>query len=442
MTTPAAATMLDAGMRAHQAGRLREAAQCYESALRYDAGSVAAMSSLGLVLGEMREYARAETLLREAVARAPRSAEAHANLAAVLHDVSRFDEAIDLCEAGLGLAPDNRKLLNTLASSLSGAGRYDEALALLERMIRAHPRYAKASHFAGVIHTKRGDCDAAVAAFARATEIDPSDSASFVAAAECLMLHRRAEAALGPIERALAINGWDVRALALKTLALAELGRVDEERWLADPGRLVRTVRLGDLGYTADQVGMLNRALSAFASDEPSMREDPPEYATEKGWHTTVNLAETRNEAVDVLKRFIGYAFEQRLKALPEEDPDHPFVRGAPKRFHLDLWAVKMASGGKMLPHIHADGWLSGVYYVDVPAVVNDPAAGEAGWLKVGTPRADIRLTREPITRTVKPEPGLIVTFPSYLWHDTIPLPATNTEQRLCLAFDLHPRKG
>jgi pentatricopeptide repeat protein len=354
--------------------------------------------------------------------------------------VSRFDEAIDLCEAGLGLAPDNRKLLNTLASSLSGAGRYDEALALLERMIRAHPRYAKASHFAGVIHTKRGDCDAAVAAFARATEIDPSDSASFVAAAECLMLHRRAEAALGPIERALAINGWDVRALALKTLALAELGRVDEERWLADPGRLVRTVRLGDLGYTADQVGMLNRALSAFASDEPSMREDPPEYATEKGWHTTVNLAETRNEAVDVLKRFIGYAFEQRLKALPEEDPDHPFVRGAPKRFHLDLWAVKMASGGKMLPHIHLDGWLSGVYYVDVPSIVNDPDGGEAGWLKLGAPRSDIKLTREPITRTVKPAPGLLVTFPSYIWHDTVPLPQENNEQRLCLAFDLHPR--
>jgi hypothetical protein len=172
------------------------------------------------------------------------------------------------------------------------------------------------------------------------------------------------------------------------------------------------------------------------------MREDPPEYATEKGWHTTVNLAEARNDAVDVLKRFIGYAFDQRLKALPEEDPDHPFVRSAPKRFHLDLWAVKMASGGKMLPHIHADGWLSGVYYVDVPGVVNDPAANRAGWLKLGTPRADIKLSRDPIIGTVKPEPGLIVTFPSYLWHDTIPLPASNTEQRLCLAFDLHPLKG
>ena len=35
-----------------------------------------------------------------------------------------------------------------------------------------------------------------------------------------------------------------------------------------------------------------------------------------------------------------------------------------------------------------------------------------------------------------------MVTFPSYLWHDTVPLPAENTERRLCLAFDLHPGKA
>jgi hypothetical protein len=68
-----------------------------------------------------------------------------------------------------------------------------------------------------------------------------------------------------------------------------------------------------------------------------------------------------------------------------------------------------MTGGGKMHPHIHADGCLSGVYYVEVPAVVRDPAAGQ-------------------------------VTFPSYLWHDTVPLPEANTERRLCLAFDPHPR--
>lgn len=439
MAVSTAKDMLEAGARAHRAGRLDEAAELYRRVLTYDAGNRAALANLGLLLGEMREYAPAEALLRRLTREQPGHVEGHASLAAILHDQNRFDEAIAACERGLALAPDHRKLLNTLASSLTGAGRYDEAIALLERMVRAHPQFAQGHRYLGTIYTKLGRCDEAVAAFDRATALEPGEVAADVGAAEVLMLNGRAAEALARLDRALGVAVWDVRALALKVLALAELGRTDEERWLADPQRLVRTIHLRELGYTAEQIGMLNRALSAFATDEPSMREDPPEYATKKGWHTTVNLAEAENEGVDVLKRFIAYAFERRLKALPEEDPAHPFVRGAPPRFHLDLWAVKMASGGKMLPHIHADGWLSGVYYVDVPAVVDDPAAGEAGWLKIGTPRADIRLTRPTLTRTVKPEPGLIVTFPSYLWHDTVPLPESNTEQRLCLAFDLHP---
>ena len=70
-----------------------------------------------------------------------------------------------------------------------------------------------------------------------------------------------------------------------------------------------------------------------------------------------------------------------------------------------------------------------------------------AGWPKpitlatlIGSSRSDIKLTKEPLTRLVRPEPGLMVTFPSYFWHDTVPLPEDNAEQRLCLAFDLHPR--
>ena len=434
--------LLNAAQRAQKAGRLQEAAQLYGQVLTFDAENVGALVNLGVLLAEMRQAERGEALLRRAVARAPNNAEVCAGLSAVLHDQNKFDEAIEWCERGLKLAPDNKRLLNTLASSLSGAERYEEAIALLTRMIAAHPGYAKASHFIGTVYTKLGRCDEAVRAFDKATAIDPRDVGSFVAAGECLLLHGRAAEALERIERALRLAAFDVRALALKTLALAELGRTDEEKWLADPHHFVRTTRLADLGYGAEDVAALNRALADFAGNERSMREDPPEYATYKSWHTTQNLADSRDGAVGALKQVIDLVFEQRVRGLAQEDPAHPFVRSVPARYHLDLWAVKMASAGKMLPHIHADGWLSGVYYVEVPAIVDDPAAGEAGWLKIGSPRGDIKLTRPTLTRTVKPEPGLMVTFPSYLWHDTVPLPAETTERRLCLAFDLHPRKA
>jgi hypothetical protein len=35
----------------------------------------------------------------------------------------------------------------------------------------------------------------------------------------------------------------------------------------------------------------------------------------------------------------------------------------------------------------------------------------------------------------VKPEPGLLVLFPSYIWHGTVPF--TSEEKRLSCAFDI-----
>lgn len=434
--------LLAGAVRAHEAGRLREAAQLYRQVISLEPGSADAASNLALVTAQMGEFAAAESLLKNLIGRNPRHAGAHGNLALILQQQKKFAEAIAACEEGLKVADgkSRQKLQNTLALSLIGAKRYDEALELLGRMVAAHPRFAGGHNLVGTVYTHMGRADDAVRAFTAATRLDPSDYGSLVAAGEVLLVNGRAQDALDFLDQALKVKAWEVRALALRTLALAGLGRKDEEAWQSDPQRLVHCHRLSDLGYSPEQVQELNRELSAFASTEPSLREDPPEYATRKAWHSTANLADYRNAALDELKDFIDYAFQERKKSLLESSADHPFVRAAPPRYYLDLWAIKMKDGGNLYPHIHVDGWLSGVYYVDVPSVVNDPHANGAGWLNLGTSRMDIKLEREPLVRSVKPEPGMMITFPSYLWHDTVPLPESNTEQRLCLAFDLNPR--
>lgn len=435
--------LLAGAVRAHGAGRLGEAAQLYRQVLSLDPRNADALSNLGLVTAQLGEFAPAEALLKNLIAQAPRHAGAHVNLALVLQQQRKFDEAIACCEQALRAVPDSKsrqKLQNTLALSLIGKRRFDEALELLGTMIAAHPGFAGGHNLLGTVYTHMGRVDEAVRAFVEATRLDPSDYGSFVAAGECLLVHGRAEEALPQLDKALRVKAWEVRALALRTLALADLGRKDEEKWLSDPQRLIHCHRISELGYSDEKTAQLNRELSAFASTEPSLREDPPEYATRKAWHSTTNLAAHANPALDELKRFIDFAFQSRKASLKEEDPAHPLVRAAPPRYYLDMWAIKMKDGGNLYPHIHVDGWLSGVYYVDVPSIVNDPQANGAGWLKIGTSRLDIKLRREPLMRSVKPEPGMMVTFPSYFWHDTVPLPESNTEQRLCLAFDLNPR--
>ena len=78
-------------------------------------------------------------------------------------------------------------------------------------------------------------------------------------------------------------------------------------------------------------------------------------------------------------------------------------------------------------------GWISSCYYVGLPAAVADESAKQ-GWIKFGEPDFESGL---PIRRAIKPEPGRLVLFPSYMWHGTIPF--AGREKRTTIAFDVVP---
>jgi hypothetical protein len=64
----------------------------------------------------------------------------------------------------------------------------------------------------------------------------------------------------------------------------------------------------------------------------------------------------------------------------------------------------------------------------------------QAGWIEFGAPPANIGHRRPHETRRVKPEPGCMLLFPSYVYHRTIPF--EGGEDRISFAFDVVPAKG
>ena len=121
--------------------------------------------------------------------------------------------------------------------------------------------------------------------------------------------------------------------------------------------------------------------------------------------------------------------------AAMREAPGHPFLGRRSREFAFaGSWTSRMGDGGFHLNHIHKD-WISAVYYVEVPQVVED-AGAKPGWLKFGEPSADLGF-RNSIRRQVQPKPGRLVLFPSYLWHGTVPY--HSQQARTTIAFDLTP---
>ena len=100
-------------------------------------------------------------------------------------------------------------------------------------------------------------------------------------------------------------------------------------------------------------------------------------------------------------------------------------------------WSVRLREGGHHVDHIHHKGWISGVYYVELPPCLEDEQ-GKPGWIKFGefSRQAGRCLSWE---KAVRPQTGMAVFFPSYMTHGTLPI--TGPETRLTVAFDIIPRK-
>ena len=126
-----------------------------------------------------------------------------------------------------------------------------------------------------------------------------------------------------------------------------------------------------------------------------------------------------------------------RYEAAVAGDPAHPFLRNPPQNRHLEVWANIMDSAGYHDTHFHPTGWLSGTYYPSLPPLDALQAQGDAGGIEFGRSLYSIHTRREPGTRVIRPKEGMVVLFPSYFGHRTLPF--DSPEKRYSIAFDVVP---
>ncbi|MER3546106.1 MAG: hypothetical protein C4338_00340, partial [Rhodanobacteraceae bacterium] len=100
------------------------------------------------------------------------------------------------------------------------------------------------------------------------------------------------------------------------------------------------------------------------------------------------------------------------------------------------IWSVRLRAHGHHVNHYHPDGWLSSACYIELPESLG--ARGGEGWIKFGESGIP---TQPPLDAEyfVKPEPGLLVLFPSWMWHGTVPFSGGQQDLRLTIAFDVVP---
>jgi len=318
-----------------------------------------------------------------------------------------------------------------LASCRLELGRPEAALeALAASPAGPHPgelRFLRGKALAALGQVGEAECELRLA-----LDIDPGHTAAAQALLGGLRRQGRWAAAAQACDM-LAARGARHSALLLEWGgALAALEEADRAAaLLPDSTRIVQTRPSDDFGAAE-----FNAAFARELSDHPLTLDRFPSDQANRGSRRVHHLASGgRPELTRKLAAMIQAAVDDYVARLAPAPGFDPWAGAVPSCARLSCWGLIQRAGEYEDWHFHPGGWLSGVYYVQVP-----PGMGVdgAGCLEIGPPRHMPDADRE-LRLRIAPCDGLLVLMPSHYMHRTISF-AGETE-RISFAFDVAPTR-
>ena len=438
----------------------------------------------------------------QAIARFGQSGVAWHNYAATLGDLGRGAASKAACEKAFALGLDAAETWGVLARAELAVGDHDAAeTAYRESLRRAPATVTVAAEFANVVWMRRGDVaeaeriiDACFAAggaappllltkaklieaageqnraadlLAAAAKALPEEMALILAASQAALeagrlpeaerLVRQAEG-VNPDARSL-YNQWAIIHLAAgrprEALAKARAGLESHPEdqslwgWAATAARAAGDPLYAELYDYDAMVGAYDivapegwTSVEDFLADlSKSLKElhlyqqHPSNQSLLHGSQTMHLLTGSEDPVIQAFFRAVDAPIRAHMAKLGQGSG--PLRGRNTGDYHIDgAWSVRLRPGGFHKDHFHPLGWLSSAFYVETPDAALE-SEDRQGWIRFGQPPY---ATQPPMAAEhfVKPKPGRLVLFPSYMWHGTVPF--TTDEARMTIAFDAVPK--
>lgn len=385
--------------------------------------------------------AEAAMLCAEILKAQPANPVAHALAAKAARRAGDAGRARAHVDAALAAAPDYLPARDLDARLAGDAAPVEAAERAYRRLLALQPASWSAWYDYGNLRQARADDPAgARAPYRRALALAPAEDRPAMNLATAALKLGDTAAALAACEAVLAQRPSHIRANALKATCCYDLGRAAEADRLVGWGSLTRTYTLPvPPGYP--DIASFNHSFAAAIRRHPNRRDDwDPTRRAIRGGALVTDVLKHDDPAIRAFSAALAVVLDRYVKDLPPVagDPQHPHLRAIPAGYALDAWGNILGDGGHQSGHIHNLGWLSGVYYVEMPPAVQDDDPGQAGWIEFNRPGYGIPDTGRATIRVLRPTVGVLALFPSYVWHRTIPFAGGG--ERISVAFDLHPR--
>ena len=431
------------GFILHQLGDAQGCARELKETVRLAPDDGAAWFALASISFRLGDDEQAEAATRKAMALGMDDAPAAALLGRILGKQGRLEESEAAWRKAVGFNPASPQAQRELAdlvwmrtgdlvrarAALDAAPQSADIVAVTLRLLEAAGEDAAA--YAYVAERAKRDPSLHVLAARAALAVDPAAADTHLAAAHRdnssprakteietdLAMGRSAQA----IMRAQALckmRPGDQHATALLATAYRLAGDARYHA-LYDYDRLVRRYTIdAPTGWTSLDHYLDDLAAALERIHGPLTH--PIGQSLRHGSQTMRNLADYPDPAIRALLGAVDAPIRQHIKAIGEVC-DYKIA---------SAWSVRLNGGGFHLNHVHPEGWLSSAFYVRLPKV----ASGHEGWLQFGEPGPPTSPKLD-ADHLVQPQAGMLVLFPSYMWHGTVPF--AGCEKRLTCAFDI-----
>ena len=446
-------------------GQRYEAIDLYAKAASMYPQSAVAEHNLAAILGDIGRAGEAEAHIRQAFAKGLNAPESWLVLARALLAQGKLDESADAFRKTIELNPDMFVAHYEHAQLIWMSTADSEAAnAPLDAAIKSHPDKVELHGTKARVMMYTSGADATYQFVTAALERWPDDVKLLGAGIDAATLTGELAAALDMSERLISLRPNSVAAKDMRAYALLASGRAEEVVPMAqaicdaDPGdqhalaMLATACRLvGDSRHEQlydyeefvrpyqltppqgwDSLDAYLAALGTALRERHPFKTHPFSNSEEHGSKIS-DILEMDDPAIRAIPEALAPAVDAHLAHLGTgTDPLRARNTG---RWKIDgIWSVWLRSSGYHHNHVHPTAWLSSACYIELPDQVD--AGGQEGWIKFGEPG----LVTKPILEhlhIVKPEPGMLVLFPSSMWHGTVPF--SGDKPRLTIALDIVP---
>ena len=444
-------------VKLHKENKISSARIKYEEILKINPNYINALNNLGILYFGLKNYLKSEKIYKKVIKLDSQNIQAYNNLGLLYKQNGVYEKSIKCFKEAIKINKSYHNAYNNLGIIFFEIGKFSLAINNFKKAINIEPNIFSS-------HCNLGLCYEKISQIRNAIEIYklvPKNDKNFVSAQYNLgLLYFKIKNYENTIKIFNSINYKKSKSFLLKSFykindklnlskeldnqikngtTNALIGSIinsskifygikKKNLFCENPLNYIRKV---DLNENYDFKKIFIKTCKNILEDKKFLNKNQPLLVN--GIQSAGNIFFNKNKEIKSIKNIIYKEIENYRQIFKYSEEG--LIKNWPKNYLLEGWLVKMKKGGKIKPHIHEHGWLSGSIYINVPnkSKINDGNL----IVSLSDKQNDDDDETKKNSEIINVKTGSFCLFPASLYHYTIPF--NTNEDRIVLAFDVVP---